>query len=187
MPSVHALANPTRFLKITRPITPLLLWTGTALIAVGVAAVTLQWLMDDRPPAEHLRARVPYTARSQYVPVERYTSRAWHELERTHLWRKVWQMACREEHLPEVGSYVVYEIAGDSYLVARTREGTIKAYVIPRGHDRARARKFAELLQKQGFDVHETTADATVGDRNVAAGAYVVRPPSLEVGCWSTC
>ena len=86
-------------------------------------------LEDDRPPVEHLRARVPYTARTQYVPVERYTSRAWHELERTHLWRRVWQMACREEHLPEVGSYVVYEIAGDSYLVTRTREGTIKAYV----------------------------------------------------------
>ncbi len=78
-------------------------------------------LEDERPPVEHLRARVPYTARTQYVPVERYTSRAWHELERTHLWRRVWQMACREEHLPEVGSYVVYEIAGDS---SRRIDGT---------------------------------------------------------------
>ena len=31
-------------------------------------------LEDDRPPVEHLRARVPYTARTQYVPVERYTT-----------------------------------------------------------------------------------------------------------------
>ena len=37
-------------------------------------------------------------------------------------------MACREEHIPEVGSYVRYDIAGDSYLVVRTRDG-IKAYV----------------------------------------------------------
>ena len=37
-------------------------------------------------------------------------------------------MACREENIPEVGSYIVYDIAGDSYLVVRTREG-IKAYV----------------------------------------------------------
>jgi phenylpropionate dioxygenase-like ring-hydroxylating dioxygenase large terminal subunit len=86
-------------------------------------------LDDDRPPAEHLRARAPYTARTQHVPVHRYTSRAWHEQERRHLWRRVWQMACREEHLPEVGSYVVYEIAGDSYLVVRTRDGGVKAYV----------------------------------------------------------
>jgi phenylpropionate dioxygenase-like ring-hydroxylating dioxygenase large terminal subunit len=86
-------------------------------------------LEDDKPVPEHLRARFPYTARAQRVPVERYTSRAWHEAERKHLWRRVWQMACREEQLPEVGSYVVYEISGDSYLVVRTREGTIKAYV----------------------------------------------------------
>ena len=37
-------------------------------------------------------------------------------------------MACREENIPDVGSYVVYDIAGDSYLVVRTRDG-IKAYV----------------------------------------------------------
>ncbi|MPQ96518.1 Rieske 2Fe-2S domain-containing protein [Modestobacter sp. I12A-02628] len=84
---------------------------------------------DEHPPAEHLRRRHPYTARTQHVPVERYTSRAWHEAERRHLWRRVWQMACREEHLPEVGSYVVYDIAGDSYLVTRTRDGSIRAYV----------------------------------------------------------
>ena len=55
--------------------------------------------------------------------MHRYTSREWHLLEREHLWRKVWQMACREEHIPEVGSYVLYDIAGDSYLVVRTRDG----------------------------------------------------------------
>ena len=37
-------------------------------------------------------------------------------------------MACREENIPDVGSYIVYDIAGDSYLVVRTRDG-IKAYV----------------------------------------------------------
>ena len=85
-------------------------------------------LEDDRQVPPHLRERVPYRAASREVPVERYTSRQWHERERTHLWRRVWQMACREEHLPEVGSYVVYDIAGDSYLVVRTRDG-IRAYV----------------------------------------------------------
>ena len=85
-------------------------------------------LDDERPLPEYLRERVPYHAKSQQVPVHRYTSREWHLLEREHLWRKVWQMACREEHIPEVGSYVLYDIAGDSYLIVRTREG-IKAYV----------------------------------------------------------
>ncbi|MCA1847335.1 MAG: aromatic ring-hydroxylating dioxygenase subunit alpha, partial [Actinobacteria bacterium] len=48
------------------------------------------------------------------VPVERYTSRRFHDLERERLWPRVWQMACREEHLPEVGDHVVYDIAGRS-------------------------------------------------------------------------
>lgn len=86
-------------------------------------------LEDERPVPEHLRARWPYAAADRRVPVERYTSREWHLLEREHLWRRVWQMACREEHLPEVGSYVVYDIAGDSYIVVRARDGAIRAYV----------------------------------------------------------
>src|SRR5580700_2900211 len=85
-------------------------------------------LDDPHPPPEHLRERFIYEPHSTQIPVTRYTSREWHELERTRLWRKVWQMACREENIPEVGSYLVYDIAGDSYLVVRTRDG-IKAFV----------------------------------------------------------
>lgn len=35
MPALHAFANPARFLKIARPLTPLLLWLGVALVALG--------------------------------------------------------------------------------------------------------------------------------------------------------
>ena len=100
-------------------------------------------LEDERPVPEDLRAPHPYAPHTRHVPVERYTSRAWHEQERVHLWRKVWQMACREEHLPHVGSYVVYDIAGDSYLVTRTRDGSIRAYVNACLH-RGRALKDAD-------------------------------------------
>jgi phenylpropionate dioxygenase-like ring-hydroxylating dioxygenase large terminal subunit len=98
----------------------------------GEANKVVPWydlvLKDSFPPADHLREAHHYTARSNEVPVERYTTREWHQLEKEHLWRKVWQMACREEHLPEIGSYVVYDIAGDSFLVVRTKDG-IKAFV----------------------------------------------------------
>jgi len=85
-------------------------------------------LQDARPLGEPLRSASHYVSDTDEIPVARYTSREWHLLEREHLWRKVWQMVCREEHLPEVGSYVVYDIAGDSYIVARTHEG-LRAYV----------------------------------------------------------
>ena len=35
---IHALANPTRFLRIARPLTPILFWVGLALIVAGSAA-----------------------------------------------------------------------------------------------------------------------------------------------------
>lgn len=38
MPALHAFANPARFLKIARSLTPVLFWLGAALIAFGVWA-----------------------------------------------------------------------------------------------------------------------------------------------------
>ncbi|RYD55585.1 MAG: heme ABC transporter permease [Sphingomonadales bacterium] len=38
MPALHAFANPARFLKIARPLTPLLFWLGAALAGFGAYA-----------------------------------------------------------------------------------------------------------------------------------------------------
>ncbi len=35
MSNLHALANPARFLRVVKPLTPLLFWAGLALVAVG--------------------------------------------------------------------------------------------------------------------------------------------------------
>ena len=35
MPTLHAFANPARFLKIAKPLTPLLFWAGVVLVAIG--------------------------------------------------------------------------------------------------------------------------------------------------------
>lgn len=63
------------------------------------------------------------------IPVTRYTTREFHELEVERLWRRVWQLACREEEIAHVGSYVVYDIAHLSFIVMRTAPDTVKAYV----------------------------------------------------------
>ena len=60
MPTLHALANPARFLKIARPLTPLLLWAGVALIAIGVWGGLL------RTPADYLQGE---TVRILYIHV----------------------------------------------------------------------------------------------------------------------
>ena len=49
MPALHALANPARFLKIARPLTPALWWGGVALIVLGC------WAGLTQTPADYLQ------------------------------------------------------------------------------------------------------------------------------------
>ena len=83
---------------------------------------------DSRHVPEFLRSESPYLNGFDDIPKDRYISREWHEKEKACLWSRVWQFACREEHISEVGSYIVYEIADQSYIVARVSEDEIKAY-----------------------------------------------------------
>jgi phenylpropionate dioxygenase-like ring-hydroxylating dioxygenase large terminal subunit len=78
------------------------------------------------PPALLEDGVVPLYA--EEVPVARYTSPEWHQLEIEHLWRRVWQVACRVEELAAVGDHVVYEIGDDSLIVVRTAADEIRAY-----------------------------------------------------------
>ena len=85
---------------------------------------------DPIPPPAVLRNESPPQGQSSDdVSAERYFSRAWHDREVEKVWRKTWQFACREEHIPEVGDQTVYDIVDDSILVVRTAPDTVKAYV----------------------------------------------------------
>jgi phenylpropionate dioxygenase-like ring-hydroxylating dioxygenase large terminal subunit len=65
---------------------------------------------------------------SLFVPAAHYTSPEFAKLEAERLWPRVWQMVCRQEHLPTVGSYVTYDIVDQSFIVTRTDEHTIRAF-----------------------------------------------------------
>ena len=94
------------------------------------AGISYQQLLDSdtRPVPEVLRLESARDLPVVRVPLERYTSQAFHDLEVEKLWKKAWQMACREEELTEVGDTVVYEIAHLSFLVVRSAPNEIKAY-----------------------------------------------------------
>ena len=83
---------------------------------------------DTHPVPDVLRWKAPPALGDRDVPIDRYISREWHELERERLWKRVWQFACRAEQIPEAGDHVVYEIAGLSYVVVRQHDGSIKAF-----------------------------------------------------------
>ena len=60
MPSLHALANPARFLKLARPLTPILFWAGVLSIAYGV------WGGLTQTPPDYLQGE---TVRILYIHV----------------------------------------------------------------------------------------------------------------------
>ncbi len=60
MPTLHAFANPARFLRIARPLTPILFWAGVALIAVGC------WAGLTQTPPDYLQGE---TVRILYIHV----------------------------------------------------------------------------------------------------------------------
>ena len=83
---------------------------------------------DTHTVPEHFMRESPGEFGTGQIPVARYTSRDYHELEKMHLWRKCWQAACREEHIPEVGDTHVYEICDMSFLVVRSAPDRIQAF-----------------------------------------------------------
>ncbi|WP_298287287.1 SRPBCC family protein [Novosphingobium sp.] len=66
--------------------------------------------------------------RPDYVPAANYVSQRFADLEAEHLWPRVWQMACREEEIPTVGSFYTYDIVDDSITVVRTKPDEIRAF-----------------------------------------------------------
>ena len=61
------------------------------------------------------------------IPKWRYLSRDFLELEARRLWPAVWQMACREEEIPNHGDFVVYDIMDQSVIVLRSGDA-IRAF-----------------------------------------------------------
>lgn len=78
---------------------------------------------DAVPPPSTLTLENPYRSPLVSVPVQRYTSQAFHQLEMEKLWPRVWQMACREEEIPDVGDHIVYDIGRYSIIVVRCADG----------------------------------------------------------------
>jgi phenylpropionate dioxygenase-like ring-hydroxylating dioxygenase large terminal subunit len=83
----------------------------------------MEYFMDvtsSNIPADSIRA--------DFVPKDGFISPDFAKLEKDRLWPKVWQIACREEEIAEVGEYITYDIAGESIIVLRSAPGVIKSF-----------------------------------------------------------
>jgi phenylpropionate dioxygenase-like ring-hydroxylating dioxygenase large terminal subunit len=125
------------------------------------------------------------------VAVARYVDRAFYERERV-MWEKTWQVACREEHIPNVGDQHVYDIARRSYLVVRVAPDLIKAYpnaCLHRGRKLRTSPGRAEAMRCpfHGFtwalDGRLTHAPCEWDFPDQAAGSLDL--PEVRVGTWA--
>ena len=83
---------------------------------------------EKNPVPDSLRDNtLPYLG-SDNIKVDRYLSREFHELEVEHVWRKTWQMVCRETELANPGDTQVYEITRHSVIVTRLENGDLAAH-----------------------------------------------------------
>ena len=98
----------------------------------SAAHIPLEAFLDnDRRPElvpEVYRKSSPVPGGPEKVPSARYFERRYHDLEVEHIWKRCWQMACREDDIPEVGDYQLYKIATLQYLIVRTAPDEIKAF-----------------------------------------------------------
>jgi phenylpropionate dioxygenase-like ring-hydroxylating dioxygenase large terminal subunit len=68
------------------------------------------------------------TQRAPQISPENYVSREFAAKEKQNLWPKVWQVAGREEEIPNPGDFIIYDIADESIIVARAKDGGLVAY-----------------------------------------------------------
>ncbi len=100
--------------------------------ATRSAGLSYQQLLDTDSRPEHvavaLRMERWEPLGDADLPVSRYTSRDFHNLEKERLWKRVWQMACRLEDIPNVGDTIVYDICETSVLLVRSGPEVVQAY-----------------------------------------------------------
>ncbi|WP_281689569.1 aromatic ring-hydroxylating oxygenase subunit alpha [Pseudonocardia thermophila] len=131
------------------------------------------------------------------IPSVRYYSSEFYELEVRRFWPRVWQMACRLEEIPEVGDYVEYANAGQSVVVVRVDESTVKAFEnacrhrgVPLVEDRGNCRTgFVCPFHGWCYDLNGRNTyvydPSLFADRNLAADDLRLREVRLET--WGGC
>ncbi len=62
------------------------------------------------------------------IPTDRYIEPSFAKEEFDRLWTRTWQFACREENIPQIGDYQVYDIGPYSFIITRVGANDVRAY-----------------------------------------------------------
>lgn len=83
---------------------------------------------DGQPVPPVLQPSGDTVAMEGIVPFERYFDPKYVDLEVEHIWKKRWQIACRDEDIPNVGDRLAYDIVDLSFMIVRVAPDIIKAF-----------------------------------------------------------
>lgn len=89
------------------------------------------FIENDRKPdliPEVYKKSSTYPGGNKRVAVGRFHEQRFHDLEVEHIWKKCWQMACREDDIPEIGDHLLYKIANLEFIITRSGENEFKAF-----------------------------------------------------------
>jgi len=135
----------------------------------------------------------PEWGQTPYHQVEaaRYISPEHVRLEAERLWPNAWQMACREEEIPEPGDYFEFEIGDQSLLVTRTPSGEIKAFFNACLHRGTQLAKGCGKLASFNCPFHGWSWSLDGESRDIldiadfpGLGDEDLRLPQAQVGTW---
>ncbi len=83
---------------------------------------------DSRPVPDHLREKEVRSLGTEPIKVSRYFDPEFFQQEVDHVWSRVWQWACLEDDIPNVGDHQVYDNVGRSLIITRTGPDKIRAF-----------------------------------------------------------
>lgn len=153
------------------------------------------FLENDRRPdlvPEVFHLTSPMSGGPQRIKTDRFHKREYHDLEVERLWKRTWQMVCREDDLPEVGDYHVYTIAHLSYLVVRTGETELRAYqnvCLHRGRllkdcSGFRAKEFRCPYHGWAWNLDGSLKEITTEWDFPGVREDAAQLPAVKVACW---
>jgi phenylpropionate dioxygenase-like ring-hydroxylating dioxygenase large terminal subunit len=85
-------------------------------------------LARDPKPSPAFYAPMTRDLGTEPIPASRYTSPEFFEREMKQVFMKTWQLACRDEDIPEVGDTHVYELLDQQVLVVRQQDRQVRAF-----------------------------------------------------------
>ncbi|TGD71706.1 aromatic ring-hydroxylating dioxygenase subunit alpha [Mangrovimicrobium sediminis] len=74
-------------------------------------------------------SELDFSAFRMQVSTDRYNSTEYLARERELLWMRTWQVAGREDELPDTGDWTVYTLFDQSFVIARGRDGQLRGFV----------------------------------------------------------